>query len=138
MGSDIEIDQQHKPIIFFDGVCNLCNGAVQFIIKHDQKGVFKLAPLQSATAQAYLEKQHHQLDSIVLLQNDTVYIKSEAAMRIAKQLDFPVSLLYGFKVIPRIIRDRIYDFIAKHRYKWFGKSAQCMIPSAKVKSRFLA
>lgn len=127
-------------IILFDGVCNLCNGAINFIIKHDPKALFKFASLQGETGQRLLKK--HQInsaetDSIVLIEGDTVSVKSSAALRIAKYLNKGYPLLFGFMIVPKFIRNAVYDYIARNRYKWFGKKESCMIPTPELKSRFL-
>lgn len=127
-------------IILFDGVCNLCNGAINFVIIRDTANVFKFAPLQEKSGSLLLEKHAidpQRIDSIVLIENNTVYVKSAAALRIAKKLSGPWPLLYIFIIIPAFIRDGVYDFIAKNRYKWFGKKNQCIIPTPSTKERFL-
>lgn len=127
-------------IILFDGVCNLCNSAVQFIINRDEKDTFRFASLQSETGQKLLaihQLQHKNIDSIVLIKNEKAYIKSTAALHIAKELSGIWKLAYYYIVIPKFIRDAVYDFIARNRYAWFGKKDQCMIPTAKLKSKFL-
>ena len=138
MGTDTKIDT--KPAIFFDGVCNLCNGAVQFIIKRDPNAKFTFASLQSPTAMDIL-KDHNikaeELESIVLFENDKVYNKSEAVLRIGAQLSFPWPVVSVFRIIPRGLRDAIYDWIARNRYSWFGKRNECMIPTSDLATRFL-
>jgi predicted DCC family thiol-disulfide oxidoreductase YuxK len=129
-----------NPIILFDGVCNLCNGSVQYVIKHDASKKFRFAALQSDAGQALLK--HYGLsstdfNSFILLQNDKFYIKSTAALLVAKQLSGFVKLLYAFIIIPAFVRNSVYGFIAKNRYKWFGKQESCMMPTADLKSRFL-
>ena len=127
-------------IILFDGVCNLCNSAINFVIIRDTANVFKFAPLQEKSGSLLLEKHAidlQKIDSIVLIENNTVYVKSAAALRIAKKLSGPWPLLYIFIIIPAFIRDGVYDFIAKNRYKWFGKKNQCIIPTPSTKERFL-
>ena len=121
-------------IILFDGVCNLCNASVNFVLKNDTKNQFKFASLQSDAAQQLLlqfkvknDKNH--LDRIILIKNKTVYDKSTAALLIIKQLKFPFSLGFVFIIIPKFIRDYIYDIIAKNRYKWFGKKNTCRVPT---------
>jgi len=130
-----------NPVIFFDGVCNLCNSSVQFIIRHDPKERFRFAALQSDAgkkAVAALSTQQHQLpDSIILLQNGKYYTKSTAALLIARQLSGLLPLLYAGIVLPSFIRDSIYNVVAKNRYKWFGKQNECMMPTATLKQRFL-
>ena len=132
--------QPEYPIILFDGVCNLCNSTVNFIIKRDTSRTFRFAHLQSETARSFFEK--HQLfgkdvDSIVFIENDRIYIKSTAVLRILRHLKIPYSLLFVFIIIPPVIRNAIYDFIAKNRYRWFGKSDVCIAPSDDIKERFL-
>ena len=129
-----------SKIILFDGVCNLCNGAINFIIKQDSKAVFKFASLQSETGMRLLEKHKidpQKTDSIILVEEDKVSVKSTAALRISRFLDKGYPLLYGFMIIPGFIRNYVYDFIARNRYKWFGKKESCMIPTPELKSRFL-
>lgn len=129
------------PVIFFDGFCNLCSGAVQFVIKRDSQGLFRFASLQSdyaASALKQFELEPVQADSIVLLENGKVYQRSTAALRIAKKLKGLWPLLYGFIILPRFIRDGVYNFIAKNRYKWFGKQESCWVPTPELKERFLA
>jgi predicted DCC family thiol-disulfide oxidoreductase YuxK len=132
--------QSTHSIILFDGVCNLCNGAVNFVIKRDPGNVFKFAPLQEKQG-ALLLKTHaidiQKLESIVLIENEKVYIKSSAALRITKKLSGLWPLLFVLLIIPSFIRDGIYDIIAKNRYKWFGKKEQCMIPTPGLKKKFL-
>jgi predicted DCC family thiol-disulfide oxidoreductase YuxK len=130
-----------NPVILFDGVCNLCNNSVQFVIKHDAAKKFRFAALQSDTGQALLKQYNLPstgFDSFVLIQNDKTYLKSTAALTVAKQLKGIVKLLYIFIIVPVFIRNFFYNFIAKNRYKWFGKQETCMMPTAELKSRFLA
>ena len=131
---------EYKSIILFDGVCNLCNNAVQFVIKHDYSDKFVFAALQSAIGQKLLQQYNLPqtgFDSFVLLQNGKVFLKSTAALQIAKQLSGPVKLLYGFIIVPSFIRNTVYTVVAKNRYKWFGKKDSCMIPTASLKAKFL-
>jgi len=127
-------------IILFDGVCNLCNGAVQFIIRRDPKQHFKFASLQSPSAQALL--QTHGIDpatlySILVLHNGTLYERSDAALHIARHLPSPWPALTLFKILPKKLRDALYNWVATNRYKWFGQRQSCMIPTPDLKSRFL-
>ena len=129
-----------KKIILFDGVCNLCNGAITFIIQRDKKDIFRYAPLQSEIGKELAAKHHIDLDkvdSIILVSEDKAYAKSTAALRIAKQLSAGWPLLAVFLILPRFLRDGVYDFIARNRYKWFGKKEACMIPTPELKSKFL-
>ena len=132
--------QNPECIILFDGLCNLCNNSVQFIIRYDKKRKFKFASLQSDIAQKLIPdfKQESNLpESIILIENRKMYQQSTAALRIAKRLQFPISLLFAFSIVPRFIRDGAYQWIAKNRYRWFGKRASCMVPSTELKERFL-
>ncbi|MAB39496.1 MAG: thiol-disulfide oxidoreductase [Aequorivita sp.] len=131
--------KDHK-IILFDGVCNLCNGAVTYIIKRDKKNLFKFAALQSEIGQQLISKFNidtSKVDSIILIDGEKHYEKSSAALRIAKYLSGAYPLLFGFMVVPKFIRNAVYDYIARNRYKWFGKKESCMIPTAKLKDKFL-
>ena len=117
---------ENQSIVLFDGVCNLCNAAVRFIIKRDKKKIFTLSPLQSNLSEA-LNNQYHfnqpGVNSIVLIENNKVYYKSTAVLRVIKKLSGPIKLLYIFIIIPPFIRDSIYSVIAKNRYRWFGKKS---------------
>lgn len=134
-----DIIKKH-PILLFDGVCNLCNSSVQLVIKNDTKNIFLFAPLQKPEVVKYLEKHHpnlNQIDSIILITRKKTYTKSSAALTVAKHLKGLYPLLYVFYIIPKPIRDLFYDFIAKNRYKWYGKQEQCMIPTTELKNKFL-
>lgn len=134
------IPEVDHPVIIFDGVCNLCNGAVNFIIVRDTSANFQFAPMQSESAKellTILKLSSDNLDSIILIENDKHYIKSTAALRICKKLGALWPLLYFFILIPRPIRDYFYDIVAKNRYGWFGKREKCMVPSTEIESRFL-
>lgn len=131
-----------KKIVLFDGVCNLCNGTVNFLIKRDKKDLFRFASLQSETGQALLRERNIDPlseDSIVLVEPGIAYyLRSDAALEIAESLGFPWKMLGVFKIVlPRTIRDHIYDLIAKNRYRWFGKQDQCALPSPSLKVKFL-
>lgn len=127
-----------NPIIFFDGVCNLCNSSVQFVIKRDKRATFRFASLQSNASKEALPKELIDgLQSLVLLNDGKTYSKSTAALLISRRLSGIWPVLSIFLIIPRFIRDAFYDFVAKNRYKWFGKSDSCMIPTPEMKSRFI-
>ena len=129
-----------SKIILFDGVCNLCNSSVQFIIKRDKRNQFLFASLQSAAGQQYLRRFGLPADtfnSFVLVEDDQCYTRSTAALRIARSLGGAWSLLYAFIVLPRFIRDAVYNLIARNRYKWFGKKEACWVPTPELKSKFL-
>lgn len=129
----------HK-IILFDGVCNLCNGAINYVIKRDKNNVFKFAALQSEIGKELISKFNidtSKVDSIILIDGEKHYEKSSAALHIAKYLSGGYPLLFGFMIVPKFIRNSGYDYIARNRYKWFGKKESCMIPTAELKSKFL-
>ncbi len=126
-----------RAIILFDGVCNLCNGAVTFIIDRDPNGYFAFAPLQSETGRELLEGAKTDLESIVLIENGERYSQSTAALRVARRLRNPWPLLYGFIVVPKALRDGVYDWIAANRYRWFGKIESCRLPTPELRERFL-
>ncbi len=131
---------KEESIILFDGICNLCNGSVQYVLKHDKKKVFRFASLQSESGQQLLKKYnlpYNNFNSFVLLQNEKAYLKSTAALMVAKQLRGFTQILYAFIIVPTFIRDAVYNLISKNRYKWFGKKESCMVPTAELKSRFL-
>ena len=128
------------PVIFFDGVCNLCNAAVQFILKHDKAAVFKLAALQSDAASQLLADRPVDaaaFNSILLLEDGRIYSRSTAALRIAKRLSGAWRLLYVFIIVPTFIRDFLYDLVARNRYRVWGKQDSCMIPAPELQERFL-
>lgn len=129
-----------EQVILFDGVCNLCNSSVNFVIDRDTKQHFKFASLQSEFGQEQVRKiggDPSQLNSIVLIEGDQFYRKSTAALRVARKLSGGWPLLYAFIIIPPFLRDLVYDFIAKNRYRWFGKEEACRIPTPELKHRFL-
>jgi predicted DCC family thiol-disulfide oxidoreductase YuxK len=128
------------PLILFDGVCNLCNGAVQFVLRRDPRGHFRFASLQSAAGRAALAKVGALgtlPDSIVLLADGRVRVKSAAALAIARGLRFPWPLLTVFWLVPYPLRDLVYDWIAKNRYRWFGRRDECWVPTPELRARFL-
>ena len=132
--------EQKKPVILFDGVCNLCNSSVNFVIDRDPDGIFQFAALQSESASKIMDRHGmgHGLDTIVLLENDRVYDRSTAALRIARRLNGPWPILYAAIVIPKFLRDAVYRFIARNRYRWFGRSENCRVPTPALKARFLS
>ena len=130
-----------SAIILFDGVCNFCNGSVNFIITRDAENHFKFAPLQSDVAQSLLEKHNinkAEIDSIILIEDEAAYTHSTAALRIARKLDGVWSWFYVFVVVPEFIRDFFYKLFAKYRYRLFGKTEVCMIPTAEIREKFIA
>lgn len=139
MGSDSQIITQER-VILFDGVCNLCNSSVNFVIDRDTQQHFKFASLQSAFGQQQVQQiggDPNQLNSIVLIEGGISYRKSTAALRVARKLSGGWPLLYAFIIVPAFIRDFVYDFIAKNRYRWFGKEDACRIPTPELAHRFL-
>jgi predicted DCC family thiol-disulfide oxidoreductase YuxK len=131
----------NKKIILFDGVCNLCNSAVQFVIEHDKKDVFRFVALQSELGQEILKHigiNPKNIDSIILYEPGVAYYyKSSAAIQISKSLGGFWHLGTVLRIIPTGIRNQLYDYIAKNRYKWYGKKESCMIPTPELKSKFL-
>lgn len=127
-------------VVLFDGVCNLCNAVVRFIIPRDPRGHFQFATLTSDAAARALAAVPHGADlpdSIVLVDRGQVFTRSDAALRICRRLTFPWPLAYGLIVLPRGFRDHLYDAVARRRYRWFGRRDQCMIPDSSIRSRFL-
>ncbi len=128
-----------NPVIFFDGVCNLCNASVQFAIAHDKNNYFKFSALQGDYAKTVLPAFNvdlNKINSILLVENNKLYTKSSAALRIAKNLNGLFPLLYGFIIVPKFIRDWFYDIIARNRYKWWGKQESCWVPTPALKNKF--
>ncbi len=127
-------------IILFDGVCNLCNSSVNFIIDHDKKNVFRFASLQSDAGQTLLKKFNlntNDFNSIILVENDKFYERSSAVLKIVKKFPGLWKLLYLFIIIPPSVRNFVYDIIADNRYKWFGKRESCRVPTPELKEKFL-
>ncbi|MDG1730432.1 MAG: DCC1-like thiol-disulfide oxidoreductase family protein [Algibacter sp.] len=131
----------NKKLILFDGVCNLCNGAVNYVIKHDKSNLFMFTALQSDIGKKIIE--HYNIDTIkldsILLYTPKkgIHYKSTAALKVASKLGFPINILVIFLIVPKVIRNWVYDFIAKNRYKWYGKKDACMIPTPELKNKFL-
>ena len=129
-----------RPVVLFDGVCNLCNDVVQFVIAQDPQGKLAFASLQSAVGQQFL--QHHRLptadfDSFVLIDGDKVYTESTAALNLLKVLGGKWKPFGMLLVVPRLIRDAVYRLIARNRYRWFGRKEACLMPTPNLRSRFL-
>ncbi|MGQ4556110.1 DCC1-like thiol-disulfide oxidoreductase family protein [Halobellus sp. GM3] len=129
------------PVVLFDGVCNLCNGAVAFLLSRDRTGRLRFASLQSAAGRA-LRSRHglptEGVETIVLVDGERAYTKSDAVIRIAELLGWPYRLLSLARPVPRSVRDRIYEFVADNRYEWFGRKDRCMVPDEDVSDRFLS
>ncbi|AYC30492.1 thiol-disulfide oxidoreductase DCC family protein [Paenisporosarcina cavernae] len=128
-----------RRVILFDGMCNFCSGSVQFILKHEKDEDFQLASLQSDVAKRLLaEFVITKLpDSLVYIEGKTIYVESDAALNIARHLHFPWVLGYSLRFFPKLFRDGVYRFIAKNRYKWFGKRKACFVPTPEIRKRFL-
>jgi predicted DCC family thiol-disulfide oxidoreductase YuxK len=129
-----------KAIVFFDGICNFCNTSVQFVLKRDKKDLFRFSPIQSDKGMRLLPPNtlnQANPDSVILYYKGKVYDKSAAAIKIATLLGGLWGLMYVYWIVPKFIRDLVYDFIASNRYKWFGKKETCMIPSPAERAKFL-
>ena len=135
MGTTIPLNK----IILFDGLCNLCSASVRFVIKRDNKKIFCFASLQSNFGQKTLLgiEIGNSIKTIVLLMDDKIYLRSDAALEISKDLDGLWPSLYLLKIIPRFVRDAVYNFISQHRYQWFGKTDECWLPSPDLSARFV-
>jgi predicted DCC family thiol-disulfide oxidoreductase YuxK len=128
------------PVVLFDGVCNLCNGFVQFLVPRDPEGTFRFASLQSDVGQELLAERGlptNDLESLVLIEGDDCYVKSSAVLQIAAHLGGVYGLLPPLRFVPRRVRDQIYDFVAARRYRWFGRKDRCTVPDGDTASRFL-
>lgn len=129
-----------RPVILFDGVCNLCNSFVTFVMDRDG-GEFRFASIQSDAGAEMMREagmSPEDLETVVVVDGDEVYTKSTAALYVARRLGLPYSLLYPFVVVPSFLRDPFYDFVASHRYSWFGKRDKCRVPDEETKDRFLS
>ncbi len=129
-----------KPILLFDGVCNLCNGFVQFVIRHDPQGQFRFAALQSEAGQALLREAQlptDEISTVVMYEDGAFYTHSDVGLRVLRRLGGLWSPAYALIIIPRFIRDQIYNWVARNRYCWFGRREYCMAPIPELKARFL-
>ncbi|HWB24275.1 MAG TPA: DCC1-like thiol-disulfide oxidoreductase family protein [Chitinophagaceae bacterium] len=134
-----DVSQVSHPVILFDGICNLCDSSVQFVIRHDSKRKFRFASLQSTFGQEVLRQfklPPMELNSFILLENNTLYTRSTGALKVAKKLDGMISWLYAFIIVPPFMRNAVYNFIARNRYKWFGKKDACWLPSPALRDLF--
>ncbi|MCU7551111.1 thiol-disulfide oxidoreductase DCC family protein [Chitinophagaceae bacterium LB-8] len=131
--------KEMHPIILFDGVCNFCNGIVKFVIRQDHKKVFRFAALQSKAGLALAERFElpGSIETFILIEDGKVYQKSTAALRLYNQLSWYWKWTQLFWIVPRFLRDAVYDLFARNRYRWFGKSEECMIPTPDLMSRFI-
>jgi Uncharacterized protein conserved in bacteria len=132
---------QDKKIILFDGVCNLCDSSIQFIIRHDKKDLFRFVALQSEIGMEIIKHigvDTSKIDSILLYEpGKAYYYKAEAALKIAKELGGIYTAISWFGILPKFLTNSVYDYIAKNRYKWYGKKDACMIPTPELKAKFL-
>lgn len=132
---------ENKLIILFDGVCNLCNNTVDYVLRKDKKDIFRFASLQSELGQQLLKERGidpNEVDSIVMIDpGKAYYVKSTAALKIAQQLGGGISFLHHFIFLPESFRNLVYDFVARNRYKWYGKRETCRMPTAEEKAKFL-
>lgn len=128
----------NKSILLFDGECNFCNSSINFVLKHEKKPELFFSSLQSETGKKILNHFGiKNVESVVLIEENKIYLQSTAALKIAKYLKGAYPLLYGFMIVPPFIRNSIYNYVAKNRYKWFGKRDTCMIPDENLKQRFI-
>ena len=128
------------PVVLFDGVCNLCNASVRAILARDRKGIFRLASLQSQAARRVFAEAGAPVpavDSVVLVEGGTVYTRSDVVIRVASRLGFPWSMAGVLRIVPRGLRDAVYDWIARNRYRWFGRKDACPVPTPEQRARFL-
>lgn len=133
-------NSQNQPLLLFDGICNLCNNSINFVIRHDKHQKFKFASLQSDAAKQILlqlNETNSNINSIVLIYNNSIYYKSSAILKLFSILGGFYSLSSIFYIFPKKMRDMLYDYIARNRYKWYGKRESCMIPTKELKSRFI-
>lgn len=131
---------KEEPVILFDGVCNLCNSVVKLVIRQDKKAYFKLAALQSRAGQELLQKHalpQKDFETFLLIERGKVYQQSEAALRVAKHFSWYWQWTQALWLLPAPLRNAAYRFIARRRYRWFGKKEVCMIPAPDIKQRFL-
>jgi predicted DCC family thiol-disulfide oxidoreductase YuxK len=138
--TDLLALSQQQPVVLFDGVCNFCDATINFLIRHDSRARFRFAPLQEAAGQALLQQlglNTSTFDTFLLLEQGRVYQKSTAALRVLRQLPGAWPLLYGFAIVPVFLRDAVYGFIARNRYRWFGRKDACLIPDKSVRGRFV-
>src|SRR5262245_3081134 len=139
--SSVAEHQADRPILLFDGVCNLCNGVARFVTRHDPApGRFRFAALQSELGLQILREhglKSDAVDTFVMIEGERVHLRSKAGLRVLRRLGFPWSLAYAFIVVPRPLRDAVYDWVARNRYRWFGRQDACMVPTPEIRSRFL-
>ena len=131
---------KERPVILFDGICNFCNGAVNFVLKRNRNKEIVFAPLQTETGRKLLQQYglpENDMQSFIFIENGKVYTRSTAALKVCRHLRRGWPLCYGFIIVPGFIRNAIYDWIARNRYKWFGTRTECMVPTPEIRERFL-
>lgn len=140
METATEMTRVDGPLVLYDGQCGLCNRSVQMILRHDRRGTFRFAALQSELGQALLRRHGlpaGAIDTVVLVDDGEAFTRSRAALRIAGKMDRPWPLMRAFGIVPRPLRDVVYDWVARNRYRWFGRTDACMLPPPEVRARFL-
>jgi predicted DCC family thiol-disulfide oxidoreductase YuxK len=138
--ADLEQSTPPHPVLVFDGVCGLCNASVDFVIRHDRRGVFRFTPSQSEVGRSLLERfgvNPDDVQTVYLVEGGRIKARSTAALLVARRLGFPWSLASVFLLVPRPLRDLVYRWIARNRYRWFGKKETCRLPNAEERARFL-
>jgi predicted DCC family thiol-disulfide oxidoreductase YuxK len=128
------------PVLLFDGVCNLCNASVQFVIEHDKNKIFRFAAQQSDIGKSMMQRfniPQNNLETLILIENDQFFIESDAALRTARYLDAPYSYIYWLRFVPKHLRDGVYRLVARNRYRFFGKQESCWMPTRELRARFL-
>ena len=135
--SELKELSKANPIIAFDGVCNLCNGFIQWLIKRDNKKQFRYTTLQSNVGEILIENIDVDGDSVILVHKEKIYVLSDVGLKCMQILGGGWTVLYGLIIFPKSFRDFVYKWISKNRYKWFGKSDVCMVPDASIKSLFI-
>jgi predicted DCC family thiol-disulfide oxidoreductase YuxK len=131
---------KQQPVILFDGVCNFCNGAVNFVIKRDKAARIQFAPLQSEKGRLFARQfgfNAEELKTFIFIEDNRFYTKSTAALKVCRYLGGLWPLCYGLMIVPKFIRNAVYDLLAKNRYKWFGKRDSCMMPTPEIRTRFI-
>lgn len=132
--------QQYDNLVVFDGVCNLCTHSVRFILAHEKEPLFRFSPVQSATGNHLISElglDPNDVETFVVIADGRAYLRSDAAIRIAPHLRGAWRWLGAVKIVPRPLRDWVYDVVARHRYRWFGRTDECMVPAAELRARFI-
>lgn len=130
-----------SPILVYDGLCNLCNASVQWVIARDPRATFRFASLQSEAGRALLARHALRpgaIDTVVLVDGDCVWLKSDAGLEVLRRIGGGFTLLRALRVVPRPLRDALYEWVARNRYRWYGKRAECLAPAPELRERFLS